>query len=134
MHRTQWPVWLLVFAVLTSIQRIFVNADEERPRIHAAPTGFNAIDVGNGAVKDFLKIPGGYRDGFQKVIFEEVGPNVPASSPDLPLNDRFGAYDDNNVVDDNSGRHFKLYANLKYSRITSFYPTSIPQLNCRRKS
>lgn len=74
-----------------------------RARAHAAPTGFNAIDVGGGAVKDFLKIPGGYRDGFQKVIFEEVGPTNVAVSPDLPLNDRFGAYDDTNVVSDNNG-------------------------------
>lgn len=97
--------WLLVFAIITLIQRISVEAQEERPRVHAAPTGFNAIDVGNGAVKDFLKIPGGYRDGFQKVIFEEVGPTNVAASPDLPLNDRFGAYDDNSVVQDNAGKY-----------------------------
>ncbi|KAI6183369.1 hypothetical protein M3Y97_00482000 [Aphelenchoides bicaudatus] len=92
-------VWRLCFSTLVFalVQRISY-ADEERARAHAAPTGFNAIDVGNGEMKDFLKIPGGYRDGFQKVIFNEVGQvNVPAS-PDLPSSDRFGAYDDSNVI------------------------------------
>lgn len=65
--------------------------------------GFNAIDFGGGEIKDFLKIPGGYRDGFQKVIFEEVGPTNVSPSPDFPSNDRFGAYDDNSVVADNAG-------------------------------
>ncbi|KAI6180593.1 hypothetical protein M3Y98_00737100 [Aphelenchoides besseyi] len=71
----------------------------ERPRAHAAPTGFNAIDVG-GSPKDFLKLPGGYRDGFQKVIFEEVGPAQSPAIPDTPA-DKFEAYDDNSVISDN---------------------------------
>jgi hypothetical protein len=99
--RQPWRLWFfaLVFALVNRI----CEADEGKPRALAAPTGFNAIDVGNGEMKDFLKIPGGYRDGFQKVIFEEVGPTNVAASPDLPINDRFGAYDDTNVISSNAG-------------------------------
>lgn len=49
------------------------------------------------------ELPGGYRDGFQKVIFEEVGPANQPALPDAPSGDHFGAYDDNSVVADNAG-------------------------------
>ncbi|KAI6218151.1 hypothetical protein M3Y99_01729800 [Aphelenchoides fujianensis] len=90
-------VALLSIAVLPAAFGEEAPSVPSRPRALAAPTGFNAIDVG-GQSKDFLKLPGGYRDGFQKVIFEEVGPANQPALPDAPSADHFGAYDDNSTA------------------------------------
>ncbi|CAD5216822.1 unnamed protein product [Bursaphelenchus xylophilus] len=104
MVRTLWALAPLSIAILvTHVHSAEVTVEaslDARPKAFAAPTGFNSIDV-SGQTKNYMKIPGGYRDGFQKVIFDEIPLNGVPRIPDIPDGfDRFGAYDDGNVITD----------------------------------
>ncbi|CAD5212425.1 unnamed protein product [Bursaphelenchus okinawaensis] len=116
MKEASWalPIAFLLLTAVNGQEDITVEASlDARPRAFAAPTGFNSISVA-GETKNYMKIPGGYRDGFQKVIFDEIGLNNVPRVPDVPDQfDRFGAYDDGNVITD-INREVPLFVPLPY--------------------